>query len=133
MLSQKASKIADRKIHVDEMAEPKAFMNIKSDSKPSPDPMLAMEKRMMDKMTALIAQGQNQHVHTVPAQKEKTDKKKSKNEIRKEKWKDPEYRAKVANQQCFIDEKYNNCVRPNCPFLPCNKNSTSKTFYSKDF
>ena len=130
MLSQKASKIADRKVHVDEMAEPKAYMNIKSDSKPSPDPMLAMEKRM-DKMMAMIAQGQNQHV---PTPKEKTDKRKSNRvETRNEKWKDPEYRAKVANTPCFYNAKGQNCTRPNCPFLPCNKNSTSKSYYSKDF
>ena len=54
------SKVADRKVTVDGMSEPKAYLTAESNSKPTPDKLSAMEKQM-EKVMAFIAKGQNQN------------------------------------------------------------------------
>ena len=129
MLSQKASKIADRSVDIDPMSEPSAYLTTKSDSKPSSDSMVAMEKKM-EKMMALIAQGQNQNTSSssMSSGKPKPSKGRKPNN-----WSNPEFRARVADEKCRLYQKKNECNRSNCPYFPCNKKSTSNTFYSKDF
>ena len=129
MLSQKASKVADRKVNTDDMFEPGTYLAGKSETKSTPDKLSAMEKQI-SKMMALMAQGQNQK--SQPPEK-KVSKEKSDKEWRNRCWDDPEYRKKHANSPCHAYEKNNSCSRSNCPFSPCNKKSSSKSFYSTDF
>ena len=130
-LSQQVSKVADRKVTTDEMSEPKAYLTAKPDTKLTPDPMVAMGKQM-DKVLALIAQGQpNKSTSTNPDKSKPHRKGKGKRD--RTDFTDPEYRARVANYKCRLYTNRNECDRTNCPFSPCNEKTASKTYYSKDF
>ena len=132
MLSAKASKVADRRVNTDELSEPRAYLNSESDTKPTTDPTIAAMGKQMEKMMALIAQGQNDKTSSTSPKDGKQNKK---GRARKDQssWTDPDFRARVANFDCRVYKNRNECDRTNCPYLPCNKKSASKTYYSKDF
>ena len=132
MLSAKASKVADRRVNTDELSEPRAYLNAKSDTKPTTDPTIAAMGKQMEKMMALIAQGQNDKTSSTSLKDGKQNKK-GRSRKDQSSWTDPDFRARVANFDCRVYKNRNECDRTNCPYLPCNKKSASKTYYSKDF
>ena len=142
MLSQKASKIADRKVQIDELYEPRTYLNSKSQSPGSTSRTTdsidkAVEKAMSKHLNAFMAQGHTQPPKTQPpkesSNREKTFKKQKDQKSKYNPFDDPEWRKKKANETCNKFAANNSCTRTNCPFLPCNKKSSEYTFYSKDF
>ena len=139
MLSQKASKIADRKVHVDELSDPRTFINSKSQptscTSRTDSIDKAVEKAMSKHMNAFMAQSHTHAQKTQPA-KDSSNKMKSNkksNDSRYKHWSDPEWRRKKVNEPCHMYQRDNSCNRTNCPFAPCNKKSTEFTLYSKVF
>ena len=115
------SKVADLKVTVDDMSEPKAYLTAESNSKLTPDKLTTMEKQM-EKVMAFIIQNQNQNAKP-------TEKNSSK---QTDLYDDPKSRKKHENNPCNHFGRGSVCHRKNCPFSQCNK-SVSKSFYSKDF
>ena len=106
------------------MADPSAYLNVKPETKPSPDPLVEMENRLMTFITESLDKKMEQ-------MKETTEKGKSKKNREAPDWNDPEFRKKVANIKCRNHERNGECNRTNCPYAPCNQ--YPKTYYIKDF
>jgi len=128
MLSHKASKIADRKVHIDVLSEPSTYTNTDTGARPNRVDM--MEQRM-DKLMTLIAQGQNEETKPSETNEKNTTKgKMSQNWKRPKHWDDPNWRSKHAHDRCRLYDREGTCTRTDCPFSPCNG---SGVFYTKDF
>ena len=128
MLSQKASKIADRRVNIDELAEPSTYINTDTGARPNRVDM--MEQRM-DKLMTLIAQGQNEETKPSETNEKNTTKgKTSQNWKRPKHWDDPNWRSKHAHDLCRLHVREGTCTRTDCPFSPCNG---SGVYYTKDF
>ena len=93
----------------------------------------AMEKRFerMEKQFTLIAKQFEPKPKTESNAKPKSNKDKSdKSKFKGNRWNDPEWRKSVVNETCNNIKNYNNCVRDNCPFSPCNKKVPGQSLYT---
>ena len=128
-LGHKASKIADRQVNIDLTADPRTFL---SQNKPIPDPMAEMCKQMnaqIQKQFALMAKQFTPGTGQVDGVKSDMTKEQRK-AWNKEKWTNPEWRKKVADNECRNFRDKQQCTRKSCPFKPCNKMTTGNTLYT---
>ena len=125
-LSQKASKVADRRMNLDDTVhESQSYLSSKQHS--SNNDLVAMEKRLaatFKEQMALMAKSNDPK--TQPPKKEN---KKDKGKF----WEDPTWRSKQVNKLCNNIKNDKSCSRTNCPFSPCNKSNSGKSFYTQDF
>ena len=128
LLSQKASKIADRKLTLDDMA-PETYMATKT--QPSTNDVLMEKLSTLEKKMTLMASYEHKP-NDVKGHKSKDVKEgKPKSKKPNPKYLDPEWRKRQETKPCFTFAHSGKCERKMCAFQPCNGLSTGKSLFTK--